>query len=382
MSSQNHHVGFLDGLRGFAALWVLVGHMMILTGFNIPIVVLPDLAVDLFILISGFLMTFKYQERRDVEPWNEPDTWLRFWTRRFFRIAPLYYVALAVAIAIGPWLGDARHAIAEIVPASATEDLRYFDQSLTNVLMHVSFLFGLSPAYHFRSALPDWSIGLEMQYYALFPFLMLAIAAIGWWRAGLGIAAAGIVAALILRHFGIVFDEPAFLGLKLQIFLAGMLMAASLGTPTRQLPIYAGAVAVLMILPFGGSHDRLHLVVRLVLAMLFFVLLHRHRLPAGIRRPFLALADGLAGRLGHGLGELSYGAYLVHLLVMLPVLGWLASNEPDMRHSGQFLIGLVVVVPVTYAIAALAHVAVEKPGIELGRRLLRRKSQPKLAARL
>lgn len=37
----------LDGLRGLAALWVLVGHCMLLTGFMVPILSKPDLGVDL-----------------------------------------------------------------------------------------------------------------------------------------------------------------------------------------------------------------------------------------------------------------------------------------------------------------------------------------------
>ena len=52
-----HQLAFLDGLRGFASLWVLVGHAMFLTGYKVMILAEPDLAVELFIIISGFLMT-------------------------------------------------------------------------------------------------------------------------------------------------------------------------------------------------------------------------------------------------------------------------------------------------------------------------------------
>ncbi|MEI9997915.1 MAG: acyltransferase family protein [Verrucomicrobiota bacterium] len=58
-------VACLDGLRGIAALWVLVGHGMLLTGFYVPIFVAADLGVDLFILLSGFLMVFQYQLRQE-----------------------------------------------------------------------------------------------------------------------------------------------------------------------------------------------------------------------------------------------------------------------------------------------------------------------------
>ena len=82
------HIGALDGLRGGAALWVLIGHATILTGTRIPILSKPDLAVDLFMMLSGFLMCFHYLERRETEPWHRRSTWTLFWTRRFFRIAP------------------------------------------------------------------------------------------------------------------------------------------------------------------------------------------------------------------------------------------------------------------------------------------------------
>src|SRR5437868_2882376 len=48
------HLAHLDGLRGMAALWVLVAHVGIWTGYAwLPN---PKLAVDIFIVCSGFLM--------------------------------------------------------------------------------------------------------------------------------------------------------------------------------------------------------------------------------------------------------------------------------------------------------------------------------------
>src|SRR6516225_9730682 len=103
-SSAAARVECLDGLRGIAALWVLLGHCAILTGLSLPVIGKPDLGVDLFMMLSGFLMVFHYQLRAEAEPWSKPGTWLKFWARRFFRIAPLYYVMLAMALAAGPAL--------------------------------------------------------------------------------------------------------------------------------------------------------------------------------------------------------------------------------------------------------------------------------------
>ena len=43
----------LEGLRGLASLWVVLGHICILTRFQIPILSDPAIGVDLFILLSG-----------------------------------------------------------------------------------------------------------------------------------------------------------------------------------------------------------------------------------------------------------------------------------------------------------------------------------------
>lgn len=71
-------------------------------------------------MISGFLMAHNYLARRETEPWQAWPTWRAFWVRRFFRIAPAYYLLLAVALAMGPLLGNYRAAIGEQYPQTMT----------------------------------------------------------------------------------------------------------------------------------------------------------------------------------------------------------------------------------------------------------------------
>ena len=108
----------LDGLRGYASLWVFLGHICILTQFNIPLLSNPDLGVDLFILLSGYLMAKNYIERRLAEPWESKMTIIRFWMRRFFRIAPLYYFLLLIAFYFGEHFGYYRDVIASAWPVT------------------------------------------------------------------------------------------------------------------------------------------------------------------------------------------------------------------------------------------------------------------------
>src|SRR5262249_21988845 len=148
-----------------------------------------------------------------------------FWLRRSFRIAPLYYLLLAAALIAGPSIGEMRDAIAQLWPHTATSPNRYRDQSLANILAHVTFSFGVLPRYYFATPLPDWSIILEMQFYLLFPFLMLMVARIGGPVAGAMALLGCAVVEVIFRGYVHQFEMPSFLPLKLYVFFIGMWIA-------------------------------------------------------------------------------------------------------------------------------------------------------------
>ncbi|AYD01891.1 acyltransferase [Neorhizobium sp. NCHU2750] len=369
-SKPGNRIACLDGLRGLAALWVLVGHAHILTGFRVPIIGDPDLGVDLFVMLSGFLMVFHYQLRQKKEPWEEPSTWTAFWIRRFFRIAPLYYVMLIAALTLGPIVYDARVTIDMFNAVTPQPASRYLDDSLTNYLTHFSFLFGLSPSYGYRTALPDWSIGLEMQFYAALPFIMVIVGRLGWLKTIIGVVAAGFVAAHLVGKLGYHFPMPTFLPLKMHVFAAGMLLAAALETGRARTYLYAALACLFVLIPVGGDMRPMHEAVRLALVVLFFVLVHAERLPALASGLAQGISDFLGNRFFHTLGELSFGAYLAHLLIMQPVVAWLIRHA-DMSAPLRFLATLAITIPVTYVIAAIGYNLIEMQGQKIGRSLTR-----------
>lgn len=358
----------LDGLRGVAALWVLIGHMMILTGFRLPLVSKPDLGVDLFILLSGFLMMFQYRLRAANEDWTAPGTWAAFWTRRFFRLAPLFYVALAAALLAGPLIYADRVAIDSFLGQAFQPRERYLDASFTNITLHLTFLFGLLPDYAFRTPLPDWSLGLEMQFYLLFPFLVLLGRRFGWVPAALVAAGAGALVALLTTAAGLDYPMPSFLPLKLQLFLAGMLIAADPGEGRARLSARLGAAMLLAAIPIGGEQDRLHFAARELLVFGFFALVHLRSL--GV----IGWVSRLLGsRPFYWLGELSYGTYLIHLLILQPVAAAVIGQFGiGLGALARFVLTGAVVVPATYAVAFVTYKLVELPGQRLGKAVTRR----------
>ncbi|WP_326914335.1 acyltransferase family protein [Sphingopyxis chilensis] len=358
----------LDGLRGVAALWVVLGHMMILTGFRLPLMSKPDLGVDLFILLSGFLMMFQYRLRAGREDWTAPATWGAFWTRRFFRLAPLFYVTLAAALIAGPAIYADRVAIDGFLGQSLQPSERYLDGSLANIVLHLTFLFGFLPDYAFRTPLPDWSLGLEMQFYLLFPFLVLLGRRFGWLTSAFIAAGGGVAVALLAAAAGLDYPMPSFLPLKLQLFLSGMLLAAGADESRPRLWLRLGAAMLLAAIPIGGDQDLLHFAVRELLVFGFFALVHLRS---------LGVIDWISRLLGsrpfHWLGELSYGAYLIHLLILQPVAAAVIGQfGTGLGAIGRFALTGAIVIPATYVLAFVTYRLVELPGQRLGKAVIKR----------
>lgn len=78
----------LDGIRGVAAMFVMIYHLPVIFGFNIPH---AYLAVDLFFMLSGWVMAYSYEERI-----GQGLAFKQFALQRLARLYPLYGVALAL----------------------------------------------------------------------------------------------------------------------------------------------------------------------------------------------------------------------------------------------------------------------------------------------
>lgn len=358
----------LDGLRGLAALWVFVGHALNLSGAWLPILGRPLLAVDLFMMLSGALMVYQTGLREAREPLARPDTWLKFWLRRFFRIAPVFYLAFLVAMLLGPWLYDMRAAVGA---EHGADWARYHDHGPTNVLLRLSFLFGVVPGYADRSPLPDWSIGLEMQFYLVFPFILLLLRRVGF------ISGSVILLALVGLIWFMAGDwlsafspsRPAALPLRLNIFLAGMLVMRArdlAGWPRAGLVLAAIGLGLIPLGPFSHWSE---LVVRgLSVTVLAFAMI------PGLApvKPLEAVAEWGRAVLSWSplrrLGDVSYGVYLIHLLVLVPVVTLVSLNFPGLPPLTRAGLAFAGAATVVYPLGWLIYRLVENPGISLGRR--------------
>jgi peptidoglycan/LPS O-acetylase OafA/YrhL len=75
---------------------------------------------------------------------------------------------------------------------------------------------------------------------------------------------------------------------------------------------------------------------------------------------------------------MSYGTYLLHMIVLIPVVFLLLmhTSYAHLRAAPRFLLLFVAVLALTQSAACVAHKFIEQPGINLGRKILRHKMKP------
>ncbi len=170
----------VDGLRALAVWSVVAGH------FGVPFVPGGFVGVDVFFVISGYLIGGIVW--RDVRAGRF--SFGAFYARRARRILP----ALAAVL-----LASGAAAWALLTP---DEMIRFSRDAAATILAVSNVRFWLSESYFSPAAVFDpllmtWSLGVEEQFYLLFPVAMLLLARLRGSRA-LAILAAGCMASLAL----------------------------------------------------------------------------------------------------------------------------------------------------------------------------------------
>ena len=149
----------LDTLRGIAILMVIGFHASVAfrpTPLLQSFAKLGNQGVQLFFLISAITMCMMWRQRAD-----EPQRSARFYIRRFFRIAPLFWMAL---VFYQLWW---RFALQIQTPADGP--------SWTQIGVTALFLHGFAPDAINLVVPGGWSIAVEMSFYAVFPVLAVRL---------------------------------------------------------------------------------------------------------------------------------------------------------------------------------------------------------------
>ncbi len=372
-------IGFINGFRAIAAFWVLTAHCMIWGGANESIIPEPKLAVDLFMIISGYLMALNANVRENKEPLKKPSSWFIFWLRRYFRLAPTYYFSLLLVILSSEYFLSGFQTLRDINPQRWETDTLYdpklIHYTIENIFYHITFVFGLLPKYSFSTFLPDWSLSLEMQFYFAFPFIYLLMRTWGFFRMGLLLAfAAWLLNKIIIKIAWLngitwLFHEPSILPMKLQYFLVGILVYEigwnlTLSMYNKRLYMALALGLTLM----EAKHYQLS-VLCLPLSVILMLTVQQQTIQW---KPIVWMRSLLGSRLMHFASEAAYSVYLFHGFfislcgLVIAINPGLLSVEPALRVGLMWLF----VTLCSYSMAFLIFNYVENPGIRMGKYLI------------
>ncbi|MEJ0004933.1 MAG: acyltransferase [Steroidobacteraceae bacterium] len=355
------HLTYVDQLRGIAILMVIAVHAAQAVA-NLPdaLIILLEYGqtgVQLFFVVSAFTLCRSHASRQ-----SEENATLKFYLRRFFRIAPLYYLAIALYWTIGtvfdgfgrvpsPWAYSRGNTVANVLFAHG------FIRSANNVVV---------PG--------GWSIGTEMAFYAVFPVLILIclqayshFRARATWMLAMAAFALSVAACIALAHSTVVFlvlNSFLYFNLLVQapVFMLGV--AAYFQYRESHMPIAAPACSVLAFL---------------ILTLLGIVLLQLRTSAATVMLPiasgasFVFLLDAFRTlqrnwRVLARIGQVSYSMYIFHFVFVWygASLIWppkSAVRFPSLVFAAIYVVGTIL----TFALAQVTEVLIERRGIAIGR---------------
>ena len=349
----------LNLARAVAACWVMAAHISLIGGKRVFLLSQGSLGVEVFIFISGFLMTLILQDESNVSRAGVT----RFYIRRFFRIAPAFYAALIL------YIGFRGMYIAGIYQAESFFSTPYRMANLDGplswscVLLNALFLHGLSPTAATGVFGPAWSLSLEMQFYALAPFLVFAFRRAPFLTLGI-LWAANFFGNLAFGVYGqrgwiVDFTFPSFLPNRIFLFFLGASFCVYLFQRERRNLVLL-LLALVAVFPLVGVKSAL--VCLVLTGVLYFAITARGRW----RGIWTAIADSPVTR---HLSDWSYGIYLLHMFCMSVVghaLRWGSAFVPPALIFPSYAIAVVAL---ALFAAALFYRFIEAPARNFGKLL-------------
>jgi peptidoglycan/LPS O-acetylase OafA/YrhL len=358
-----HHLPALNGLRAVAVIGVVAYHLQLGWASG------GYLGVDLFFVLSGFLITTLL-----LEEWAGAGriSLAAFWGRRARRLLPaLFLVVGALALylmADAVWGGPGANGLVDLsgLRGDAISTLLYVN-NWHSIFAHQSYFAQFStpsPLQH------TWSLAIEEQFYLVWPLVLLVLLRVArrWWRrAGmvltvtLGVLSSVLMA--VLFHPG---ADPT------RVYY---------GTDTRLFDLMAGAtvafVAASRPQPRPQARRTLHVVAPLA-AVVLAVFWVRAGTPGGLPTNFMfeggfllcaalaalvvadarltepgAFSRALAWRPLHFIGTISYGIYLWHW----PVIVYLNGARTGLSAWPLDLLRITV----TLLVSTASYYLVERP---------------------
>lgn len=346
----------LTGIRGLAAWFVVLYHIRVGAVPYLPaeasfVLSKGYLAVDLFFMLSGFVLWLNYSTRLRRDGFGAVPKYL---ARRVARIWPLHLFILALTVVY-----------ASLV--AATGELNAVHYTWEELPLHLLLVhnWGFTGGLTWND--PSWSISGEVAAYLLLPLIVLAV---DWRRISPALAIAALLLLALLLSAVMGWNGAMILDRDIPRF--GLLRAVTeftMGTiicalwqrwrfGSRPAAILAGAlVAAALLLGFAAGAPETLVVPLFLAALLLALALTADR-----------SGNPLAARPIHYLGEISYSTYLVHFLLYI-VFKILFVDDP--ANVSPVLTGFFLLL--TFLASVALYHGVERPAQRALNRLFDRR---------
>ena len=353
--ARDRHVPALDGVRGLAIFGVLISHFVpvLADAFGTPwaraMVAYAGLGawgVDLFFVLSGFLITGILIETRD-----SPDYWRSFFGRRALRIFPLYYVFLGVLCLTNP-------------PAHEPWKLWLHLSNWRSDLGISSNIY----TWHF------WSLAIEEQFYFVWPVLLGMLPARRIGPICLCVAMASMVARATAAWSGAGIET---LHRMTPFSLDGLAIGSYLAWAVRHRPIAADRLMRMAPWICLASAAAIYALGKFEIPFAAVMVFGRAIVSIGggalvlmaVARPTLS-GRLLAWPPLRMLGKYCYGLYLLHPIIVVKVMTrtqWFATHLPSWMLPLAWIASLIVGLMASLVLARLSWRLIESPCLSMKR---------------
>lgn len=351
-------VGFI---RLILALSVLVTHTHSIFGFTLGN---PVIAVRAFFIISGFYMALVLKEKYK--------SYRLFITNRFLKIYPIYWVVILLSLFLGLFLiwwkgmsGDLlEYYLLYFKDLSLVSKLWLFVSQIVifgrNAIMYSGFDLGSGnffwnakmayeiPSFPFLMVGQAWTLGLELFFYLIAPFLVVLKKR---WIVGLMILS--LVSRVLIYRLGIdnVYYKYRFFPNELIFFLLGM-MSYHLYTKIKNIE-FSKTIGVV-----GFWVIVMYIVVFQYIKIDFSLLEVGFYLIFCLLLPFVFVMSK-SSRLDRTIGEYSYPVYISQGLVMTVLIGLFFFRHQEF-YNYMAIVGFVFIMVFSYFLLKFIQSPIDK----------------------
>ena len=354
---------YIDSLRGIAILLVILVHVSYLPGVknNLPELLVNfanngQYGVQLFFIGSAFTLFMSHQNRIGEVHANR-----NFFIRRFFRIAPMYYLAI-LYFTFDQYLGfDPSHFDLELIPKKS-------------LLANIFFLNSVSPEFYQNYVPGGWSVSVEFIFYLFVPFLCTKIRNI---NSAIIFSVGSLLFSLIAYSLIYKFDYTADHGFsafnfpaQLAVFSFGILAYWIVYDKNTTIKASVLLFTTGIIFIFCYFTMPYHILYSFIFMVLLITL---------SKKQYKIFSNNILAKVG----KVSFSMYLVHFAIvhiytkMDIKLFYNESGTVLAITNLMILYGLVAIS--AYLISLITYRFVEIPGQNLGKRLIKKLDQSKIS---